>query len=220
MDLNEINSTLQTYVVQSAQYIIKLQSAYGELIAHQFFIAIHLMFFVLAFALLVRGYRKMFVDKKIDLDETKKTSKIIALLLLGLWISGAYLIYMNSGFDVAKIKESPEMMAKLFVVLVLTANTFVLSGLVLPSLHNNANIKGRGSSLIAAVGAVNIVSWAYTAFIGATRVLAPTMTFNTYIELYGMFLALGTIISMFTIHRIIKQHLTARFHQTYVLRQQ
>lgn len=194
------------------------QGTYEHLVVQQIFLLAHLLFFGYAFFLITRSDWKVFIHKEIDLDEIKQTSKLVTILLAGLLITGAGLIYITSGFDWQKIYANPKVFTKIIVVAVMCLNAVALHKFSLPALGSNKNATGHYSSLIAITGAVSAVSWFYAAFVGASRVVLPIMSFSGYISLYIFLLVIGIIVALFMVRPTIKNYLITKFHETYQLR--
>lgn len=77
-----------------------------------------------------------------DLDELRRIHSIVSIACVGLWLSGAALIWVRTQFDISEF--SPKLWSKVAVVTTLTVNATVLSVFVIPSLE-----RIKGSRLLA-----------------------------------------------------------------------
>ncbi|MEQ6203968.1 hypothetical protein ABMC88_13010 [Sulfitobacter sp. HNIBRBA2951] len=72
-----------------------------------------------------------------DLDELRRIHNIVSVACVGMWLSGAALIWVRTQFDLSEF--SPKLWCKVAVVSTLTVNATVLSIFVIPTLER---IKG------------------------------------------------------------------------------
>jgi hypothetical protein len=72
-----------------------------------------------------------------DLDELHRIHNIVSIACIGLWLSGAALIWVRTQFDFSEF--SPKLWSKVVVVTILTANAMMLKFFVIPTL---ARFKG------------------------------------------------------------------------------
>ena len=70
-----------------------------------------------------------------DVEELHRIHAIVSAACIGLWITGACLIWVRTGFDLNAF--SPKLWAKVIVVSTLTLNAGVLSIYVVPEIAKN-----------------------------------------------------------------------------------
>lgn len=92
------------------------------------------------------------------------------------------------GLDPQALMASPKAAAKLLVVVALTTNGLALHALVFPMLRGSRGRDRTGATVPVILGAFSTASWLYASFIGASRLIAPSMSLAGYMALYGVLL--------------------------------
>jgi hypothetical protein len=154
---------------------------------HQLLLLLHLAAFAIAFSTVMREDIALIKARGIDLDGLAQTAKTLTVALAALWITGLGLMALDIGLDPRALLSSPKAAAKLVVVWALTANGIALHLLAFPALRGAKGAE-RGATVPVILGAVSTASWLLASFIGASRLVAPSMTFSDYMALYGMLL--------------------------------
>lgn len=111
------------------------------------------------------------------LDQLHHCHRIVWIALAGMWISGAAIIYIRTGFDPALF--SPKLITKLFVISLLTLNAILIGRFALPLVtrrlgHSLLDMPLRQQVASAAIGAVSSTSWLVALALGASKVLAES----------------------------------------------
>lgn len=159
----------------------------------------HLLFFAIAVGEILRADWRMFRDNVIDQHALEATARVVAFALAGLWASGLALVYIDTGFDPALIAEKPKLIAKVVVVLALSANGALLHTVAFPMLRGGMVANRHSAQICSALGAISTVSWLYAAFVGVARVIAAKMTLVDFLALYGLGLAMGIGVALLVV---------------------
>jgi len=167
------------------------------LVARQLFLFAHLIAFALAFAAILAEDLALLSSRQIDQDKLVATGRTIVRLLATLWITGATLIVMDVGWDLAALLDRPKLLTKLTVVSVLTLNGWLLHQFAFPVMTSPSLDKpGHGATLCAVLGAVSSVSWLYASFVGVARLIAPKLGLLGFMSTYVMCLATGVAVGL------------------------
>ncbi|MEX0339789.1 MAG: hypothetical protein AB3N11_12210 [Arenibacterium sp.] len=111
-----------------------------------------------------------------DVDLLQLLHRAILAGLVLLWSSGLVLLYVRTGFDLAAF--SPKLAFKLGVVLLLTANAFVIGRFALPVYRANAGRRFGEITLttrmrLASIAAVSASCWLSAMALGVFSQLKP-----------------------------------------------
>lgn len=162
----------------------------------------HLIAFALAIAEIIKGDWRLLRDRDVDLQALARTARVVTMGLVGLWITGLGLVWLETGFDPVAIASRPKLVAKLMVVAALTANGGLLHTFAFPRLGRPDRRPRQTARMASALGAVSTVSWLYAGFLGVGRIIAPAMSLEIFVGLYvcalcaGMATALGIVAPM------------------------
>ncbi|MFH1803274.1 MAG: hypothetical protein ABID63_00105 [Pseudomonadota bacterium] len=179
-------------------------------LTQQFVLIVHLFAFAFAFVLvtvadlaMLRGH---YHDGRRNLE---RDASFTALLLLALWVSGLILIGMGTGFDVDAITSNGKVFAKLTVVTILTVNGVFLHFYAFPLFERKGrSISPIRLSICTLLGAISSVSWMCASVIGASRLVAASLSYGNFIEFYLICLVAGGMVSVVFIRPLIKRHMT------------
>jgi hypothetical protein len=98
--------------------------------------------------------------------------------------------------DPDALMARPKLVAKLLVVIALTANGVALHTFAFPRL-GRAGIQERPSVVVPVVlGAISTASWLYASFIGVARVIAPSMSLQNFMTWYATLLMVAIIVGL------------------------
>ena len=152
------------------------------------FVVAHVLALALALgAVLKEDYRLLFGrDARIDLEQVRQVSKLVFYALAVLWVTGLALIGIDTGFSLTTIAQSPKLMAKLTVVMVLTLNGFALHRYLLPILNSARSRSAIAATAFSVVGALSMVSWLYAASLGVSKPLAPMFSYAGFMSVYAV----------------------------------
>lgn len=111
------------------------------------------------------------------LDRLLHYHRLVWFALAAMWITGLALIYIRTGFDLAKF--SPKLFSKLGVVSMLTLNALVIGRFAMPLVQQSLgrsllNFPLRTKMACAWVGAVSSTSWLVALAMGESKVLAAS----------------------------------------------
>lgn len=123
---------------------------------------------------------------RVQTDLMHRSSQAVAWALAGLWLTGLGIIYVDTQFALVSLMAKPKLLAKLTVVLVLTANGFLLHARVLPALSRLYEpLRAQSVARLAAVaGGVSAAGWVFGLFLGVAKPLAPILQYKGFIALY------------------------------------
>lgn len=104
-----------------------------------------------------------------------RAHRLVWTALGAMWFTGALLIYLRTGFDLANF--SPKLFNKLIIVTILTANAVLIGRFAMPlvALHVGKSLMWlpfRQKILLAAVASVSTTSWLLALALGVSKVLA------------------------------------------------
>jgi hypothetical protein len=130
---------------------------------------IHVMAFALALGCVLREDAKLMSARPVDAESLRSTVRLVRFALIVLWASGTALIVLDSGGALARIADSPKMLAKLTVVCVLTANGVALHALAFPALLGQTRHGSYAAAIASALGAISAASWLSATLLGIAR---------------------------------------------------
>jgi len=131
--------------------------------------------------------------KQEDIDLMHRLHTAIWTGLGLLWISGLSILYIRTGFDVAAF--SPKLIAKLFIVTLLTVNAVLLGKIAMPLYEQNCGRHFHEFGVLArvqmgALAGISLSCWFSGLFLGAFTQLKP-MGAEPLIMIFGGILTLG-----------------------------
>lgn len=156
----------------------------------------HVVTFAVALSTVLRADVALMKAQRLDADRLANTARIVTHALVGLWATGLMLVALDVGLDVAALKTTPKLAAKLFVVSALTANGLALHALAFPMLTRPRPMPGIGLVMCVVLGAISTASWLYATFIGVSRLIAPSMSFTGFMALYGAVLTASIAVAL------------------------
>jgi hypothetical protein len=118
-----------------------------------------------------------------------KASNGVAFALLGLWLTGLGIIWVDTHFELALLMAKPKLLAKISVVVLISLNGVLLHSKVLPSLkHAYATRRAarRAAAFATRVGAISAACWAFGIFLGVAKPLAPILGYVGFMSLFGV----------------------------------
>ena len=161
-------------------------------IARMLLIYVHVLAIAAAAAAVAFGDFAIFARPRIDRTMLETASWFASIALAALWISGLTMIVIDIGFDLAQLLDKPKLLAKLTVVMVLTANSLALHWVAFPRFYLPQADALRAATLPAVFGAVSATSWIYAAFVGVAKPLSAVLGYGGFIGLFALLL-LGAI---------------------------
>lgn len=155
----------------------------------------HLLAFAVAITVILREDYALLVKKQIDPAAIKETSKTVFWGLLTLTITGAGIIWIDTGFDLAVLASKSKILAKLTVVGVLSLNGAVIHYLAFPAFKSRKSLLHFVPKL-SVLAAISVVSWMYAAFVGIAKPLSSMLGYRGFIEVYVVLLVWGILLSL------------------------
>ncbi len=157
-------------------------------VTRMFLIFGHLLALVAAGAAVAFGDYALLGQKRINVKLLHKSSQVVALALLGLYVTGAGIIWVDTHFDLAVLMAKPKILAKLSVVAMLTLNGVLLHARVLPLLtrsYTRSREANRVAGLATKAGAVSAASWGFALFLGVAKPLTPILGYAGFMTLFA-----------------------------------
>ena len=151
----------------------------------------HVLAFAAAFVSVALGDFAIFARQRVDLALLARSARNVTLTLAALWITGLAVVWLDTRFDPAAVFRAPKLLAKLSVVLLLTANGVALHRLAFPRFAQVHTDPHRAALLPTVLGAISITTWLYAAFIGIGRAAERPLGFGGFLALYLAALVTG-----------------------------
>ena len=144
----------------------------------------HLLAFALAAVGIAFGDLAIFRKRSVDTDMLATAQTVVKWSLYGLWATGLAVIWLDTKFDLAVLATKPKLLAKLSVVVALSANGWLLHRVVFQRFTVAQDDPERAAVLPAIAGAISASSWLFAAFVGVGKAVAPALGFTGFILLY------------------------------------
>jgi hypothetical protein len=127
-----------------------------------------------------------------------------------LWVSGLAIVALDTGFVWSELLARPKLLAKLSVVVLLTANGALLHRWVFPRLHaESATTHGQAmqfAGLASLLGGFSAVSWLMAAFVGIGKPVTAALGYGGFMALY----ALGLLVVLPVAWWVVRPRLALR----------
>jgi hypothetical protein len=178
---------------------------------HQGVLFSHVAAFAIAFSAVVREDIAMVKAQCIDMPRLASTAQTLTGALIVLWLTGLALIGFAIGIDPDALMARPKLLAKLLVVIALTANGVALHAFAFPRL-GQPGIQQRPNVVMPIVlGAISTASWLYASFIGVARVIAPSMSLQDFMAWYAALLLVAITVGLvFVRPRVLRMVIVAQ----------
>lgn len=163
----------------------------------------HLLAFALAAVGIAFGDLAIFRKRRVDTDMLATAQAVVKWSLYGLWATGLAVIWLDTKFDLAVLATKPKLLAKLSVVVALSANGWLLHRVVFQRFTVAQNDPEHAATLPAIAGAISAASWLFAAFIGVGKAVAPLLGFGGFIALYLAVVSLAIGVSLAFIRPIL-----------------
>jgi len=157
-------------------------------------VMLHVGSFVIAAVGIAYADLSLFKGKRVDRGLLAWASKLVMGALIGLWITGAAIIAIDTGFQLEAITSRAKLLSKITVVCVLTVNGYLLHRYFFGQLAEPGASFKRMVNLSAALAAVSGASWMYAAFLGMAKPLARLFTYSDFMTLYATMLTLSLVV--------------------------
>jgi len=131
----------------------------------------------------------------------------IKWLLIGLWVSGLSILYLDTRFEWVAVIDSPKLVLKLMIVVLLTINGFLLHVVAFPLLRTGALLTRLQVALLIAMGVLSTSHWLLAAFIGIARPLR-NVPLTTLVPVY-----LGLVFVLFVTALLVSPRVNDRITQ-------
>lgn len=171
-------------------------------------ILVHVLTVAAAAVGIAFGDYAIFARPRIDADLLHKAGTAVAVTLLLLWLTGLAVIWIDTGFEWAVLMAKPKLLAKMTVVMLLTANGGALHQFVFKRLCSRQSASRLSARLPAILGAISVVTWLYAAFLGLAKPIAPLLGYSGFIGLYIAALVAGIAVALYLIEPRLAARLT------------
>jgi hypothetical protein len=151
----------------------------------------HLVTFAIALSTVLRADLGLLRARRLDAARLAATARLLAVALALLWLTGAALVVFDVGLDLQSWLRSAKTAAKLLVVAALTANGLALHTLGFPRLRRPGLRQVTRTTLPLVLGAISTASWLFASFVGASRLIAPSMRLGDFLALYALVLVIA-----------------------------
>jgi hypothetical protein len=163
---------------------------------HQSVLFVHVAAFAIAFSAVVREDIAMVKAQRIDMQRLSDTAQTLTGALIVLWLTGLALVGFAIGIDPDALMARPKLLAKLLVVIALTANGVALHAFAFPGLIRTGAQERPNVVVPVVLGAISTASWLYASFIGVARVIAPSMSLLDFMSWYAAFLLIAITVGL------------------------
>ncbi|OGA85319.1 MAG: hypothetical protein A2711_09760 [Burkholderiales bacterium RIFCSPHIGHO2_01_FULL_63_240] len=169
---------------------------------HAYELVRSLLIFMHLAAMIAAGISIAFGDyailrhRPVNRDLMIKASRAVTWSLVALWITGLSVISLDMSTVSLTLAKAPKLQAKLTVVLILTANGFLLHRYTLTALGGRKRPTEQQVKLSAILGAVSATSWGYAMFLGIAKAWTPILGVTGFLTLYALALAFGIAVSL------------------------
>lgn len=162
----------------------------------------HLAAFAVALSTILREDYNLLVKRRIDPEAIRGASRIVFWSLLALAATGAAIIWVDTGFDIAVIATKSKVLAKLSVVAILSVNGAIIHYAAFPAFRSRKSLV-RFVPVLSVLAAVSAVSWFYAAFLGIAKPLVGKLDYSGFMELYTVLLVGGILFSLTAIRPLL-----------------
>lgn len=169
---------------------------------HAYELVRSLLIFMHLAAMIAAGISIAFGDyailrhRPVNRDLMVKASRAVTWSLVALWVTGLSVISLDMSTVALTLAKAPKLQAKLTVVLILTANGFLLHRYTLTALGGRQRPSEQQVRVAAILGAVSATSWGYAMFLGVAKAWAPILGATGFLLLYALGLAFGIAVSL------------------------
>ncbi len=150
----------------------------------------HLMVFAFAITSLYKSDFELLFQRPSN-EDIKSMGDHMLIYLVVLWTTGLGLIYIDTGFDMDKIRSAQKLITKLSSTIVLTLNAIVIHFIAFKKLERDT-LSGADMLLMAIAGAISTASWTFAAFLGIAKALVKHFSLADFLGLYGL-VVLGAV---------------------------
>ncbi len=169
---------------------------------HAYELVRSLLIFMHLAAMIAAGISIAFGDyailrhRPVNRDLMVKASRAVTWSLVALWLTGLSVISLDMSTVSLTLAKAPKLQAKLTVVLILTANGFLLHRYTLTALGGRQRPTEQQVKLAAILGAVSATSWGYAMFLGVAKAWTPILGVSGFLLLYALALGFGSAVSL------------------------
>ncbi len=156
-------------------------------------IMLHVGSFVVAAIGIAYADLSLFKHQRVDRALLHWASRLVMWALIGLWATGALIVWIDTRFDLHAMMAMPKLLAKLTVVVVLSVNGYYLHTRFFERLGQRVSPFRRTVNLTAVMAALSGASWMFAAFLGLAKPLGKLFNYVDFMTLYGTVLGLAMV---------------------------
>lgn len=145
------------------------------------------------------GDYAIFARRRLDAALLRLATRSVTLALLALWVTGLAIIGIDTGYQWSVLTSQPKLLAKLTVVIALTANGAALHHIVFHRLLDRRRQPPGSQTLSAMLGAISLVTWLFAIFVGLAGPASGLLGYSGFMVLYVTGLAVGVTASLWLI---------------------
>lgn len=142
---------------------------------------------------------------KDEAEELRHVHNFVFAALFGLWVTGALLIYIRTGFDLANF--TPKLWMKLIIVVTLSINSFGIGRIVLPFVRRSVGrcaleLPLRAILPMTLTTALSVFCWLSSLVLGAsvTFKTADWTVLTTFFAIKLAVVLVGAVLMILTLH--------------------
>lgn len=169
-------------------------------------VASHVVAVAIAVGLVFWQDLALLTSRRLNSMQFQLASTRITRALIVLWLTGLIIIGLDTGFDIGVLAARPKIQAKVLVVTLLSLNGWALHRIAFPALMGMQTKLAGAPAVIAVLGAISTISWAYAIFLGVARplTLVQLLGFRGFIGLYIALLVGGILVALLVARPRIK----------------
>lgn len=183
-----------------------------DALVRMFVLFLHVLIMVAAGAAIAFGEYALFAHRHIDTALLRKAGFVVSLTLLGLWLTGLALIWIDTRFEWVVLAAKPKLLAKLTVVTLLTLNGIALHLIAFERLCEFKYEVQSSAKIAALLGAISVVTWLYAAFLGLAKPAAAMLGYSGLMALYGICIAIAITVAMLLVRPRLLDRLMSNRH--------
>jgi hypothetical protein len=175
---------------------------------------VHLLAFAAAFVGIAFGDHALFARRRIVPELLRSAMRMVVLALAVLWITGLALVALDTGFVWRELLARPKLLAKLSVVLLLSANGWLLHHWIFPRMQPDSAATRAQALSVAGVASVlggfSAVSWLVAAFVGIGKPVTAALGYGGFMALYALALLAVLPLAWWVVRPRLAQRLLRR----------
>jgi hypothetical protein len=133
----------------------------------------------------------LFKERRIDDQLLRTGCRLVAAALTLLWVTGLFIIWLDTKFDLQQIVTRPKLVAKIGVAVLCTLNGVLLHRYFFTSFSSPPADLRKAANSAAVMAAISGASWLYAGFLGMARPLGRVLSLPAFASIYVALLLIG-----------------------------